>query len=81
MKIHNSMGPNPKVVRMFAAEIGLNIPMQEVDLMAVRTDVLLTARASTKRARFLRWNWMMAASFVKSRRSVSILMKLATHHH
>lgn len=33
MKIHNSMGPNPKVVRMFAAEKGLDIPMQEVDLM------------------------------------------------
>ncbi len=33
MKIYNSMGPNPKVVRMFAAEKGLDIPMQEVDLM------------------------------------------------
>jgi len=33
VKIHNSMGPNPKVVRMFAAEKGLDIPMQEVDLM------------------------------------------------
>ena len=33
MKIYNSMGPNPKVVRMFAAEKGMEIPMQEVDLM------------------------------------------------
>ncbi len=33
MKIYNSMGPNPKIVRMFAAEKGLDIPMQEVDLM------------------------------------------------
>jgi glutathione S-transferase len=33
MKIYNSMGPNPKVVRMFAAEKGLDIPMQEIDLM------------------------------------------------
>lgn len=34
MKIYNSMGPNPKIVRMFAAEKGLDIPIQEVDLMA-----------------------------------------------
>lgn len=33
MKIYNSMGPNPKVVRMFAAEKGLDIPLQEIDLM------------------------------------------------
>ena len=34
MKLYNSMGPNPHVVRMFAAEKGLDIPMEEVDLMA-----------------------------------------------
>ena len=33
MKLYNSMGPNPKVVRMFAAEKGMDIPVQEVDLM------------------------------------------------
>ncbi len=33
MKLHNSVGPNPKVVRMFMAERGLEIALQEVDLM------------------------------------------------
>jgi glutathione S-transferase len=34
MKFYNSVGPNPRVVRMFMAEKGLNIPTQEVNLMA-----------------------------------------------
>lgn len=33
MKLYNSMGPNPKVVRMFIAERGLAVDLQEVDLM------------------------------------------------
>ncbi len=33
MKFFNSIGPNPRVVRMFMAEKGISIPMQEVDLM------------------------------------------------
>ena len=33
MKLHNSVGPNQKVVRMFMAERGLEIALQEVDLM------------------------------------------------
>jgi glutathione S-transferase len=33
MKLYNSMGPNPKVVRMFMAEKGIEIPKVEVDLM------------------------------------------------
>jgi len=33
MKLYNSVGPNPQVVRMFIAEKGLDIPKQEVDLM------------------------------------------------
>lgn len=32
MKLYNSIGPNPRVVRMFMAEKGIEIPMQEVDL-------------------------------------------------
>jgi glutathione S-transferase len=32
MKLYNSIGPNPRVVRMFLAEKGLKIPVQEVDL-------------------------------------------------
>lgn len=34
MKLYNSMGPNPKAVRMFAAERGVELELQEVDLMA-----------------------------------------------
>ena len=33
MKFYNSVGPNPRVVRMFIAEKNLSIPVQEVDLM------------------------------------------------
>ena len=34
MKFFNSLGPNPQTVRMFAAEKGLDLPLQEVDVMA-----------------------------------------------
>ncbi|HEV2364920.1 MAG TPA: glutathione S-transferase family protein [Caulobacteraceae bacterium] len=34
MKLYNSIGPNPHVVRMFIAEKGMEIPKEEVDLMA-----------------------------------------------
>lgn len=33
MKLYNSIGPNPKVVRMFMAERGIDVDKQEVDLM------------------------------------------------
>src|ERR1700722_4337268 len=32
MKFYNSVGPNPRVVRMFMAEKGITIPMQEAHL-------------------------------------------------
>ncbi len=34
MKFFNSVGPNPRVVRMFMAEKGIKIPTEEVNLMA-----------------------------------------------
>ncbi len=34
MKLYNSIGPNPKVVRMFMAEKGIELPMEDVDIMA-----------------------------------------------
>ena len=34
MKLHNSIGPNPRVVRIFLAEKGLDIPKVTVDLMS-----------------------------------------------
>ena len=33
MKLYNSVGPNPKVVRMFMAECGIEMDQQEIDLM------------------------------------------------
>lgn len=33
MKFYNSIGPNPRVVKMFMAEKGIDIPRVEVDLM------------------------------------------------
>ncbi|MDE2581326.1 MAG: glutathione S-transferase family protein [Rhodospirillales bacterium] len=32
MKLYNSIGPNPRVVRMFMAERGIDMPRQEIDL-------------------------------------------------
>ena len=34
MKLHNSIGPNPKVVRMFMSELGVDMEMVDVDIMA-----------------------------------------------
>jgi len=33
MKFYNSIGPNPQVVRMFAAEKGITLDMEQVDLL------------------------------------------------
>lgn len=33
MKFYNSVGPNPKMVRMYMAERGISVPTEEVDLM------------------------------------------------
>jgi glutathione S-transferase len=33
MKLYNSIGPNPKVVRVFMAEKGIELPKVEIDLM------------------------------------------------
>jgi len=34
MKLYNSIGPNPRVVRMFMAEKGIDLPMDDVDIVA-----------------------------------------------
>jgi glutathione S-transferase len=34
MKLINSVGPNPHVVRMFAAEKGIDLPMEDIDIIA-----------------------------------------------
>lgn len=33
MKLYNSVGPNPQVVRSFMAERGISVPLEEVDIM------------------------------------------------
>ncbi|WP_293677020.1 glutathione S-transferase family protein [uncultured Phenylobacterium sp.] len=33
MKLFNSLGPNPHTVRMFAAEKGIDLPLQEIDVI------------------------------------------------
>jgi glutathione S-transferase len=33
MKLYNSLGPNPRMVRMFAKEKGVDLALEEVDLM------------------------------------------------
>ena len=33
MKLYNSLGPNPRVVRMFLAEKGLELPLEQVDVI------------------------------------------------
>lgn len=34
MKLINSIGPNPHVVRMFAAERGIDLPTEDIDIMS-----------------------------------------------
>ena len=34
MKLYNSVGPNPQVVRTFMAERGVELPLEEVDIMS-----------------------------------------------
>ncbi|MGH8596822.1 MAG: glutathione S-transferase family protein [Gammaproteobacteria bacterium] len=34
MKLIHSFGPNPRIVRMFMAEKGINLPTEEVDILA-----------------------------------------------
>ncbi len=34
MKLYNSIGPNPRMVRMFLHEKGIEVALEAVDLMA-----------------------------------------------
>lgn len=34
MKLYSSIGPNPRIVRMFMAERGIELPTEDVDIMA-----------------------------------------------
>ena len=39
MRLYNSIGPNPKVVRMFLAEKGLDLPITEIGRASCRERV------------------------------------------
>lgn len=34
MKLYNSVGPNPQVVRTFMAERGISVPLEDIDIMS-----------------------------------------------
>nr|QQZ51166.1 hypothetical protein JKL49_08580 [Phenylobacterium glaciei] len=51
MKLYDSIGPNPHVVRIFIAEKGMTIPTQKVDLMAGENRKPPITRASIPPAR------------------------------
>lgn len=70
MRLYTSIGPNPKVVRMFMAERGIDIPKIELDLRG----------GETRQPEFLaknppanppRWNSTMAPSSPRSPRSAN----------
>jgi glutathione S-transferase len=33
MKLYNSVGPNPRVVRVFMAELGVSCDVEEIDIL------------------------------------------------
>ena len=74
MKLYNSVGPNPHVVRMFAAEKGLILETQDIDIMAGanrQADYLNSIRPVS----CLVWSWTMVRSSPKSRQSVNTSMR------
>ncbi len=67
MKLHNSIGPNPRLVRMFVFEKGVAIPRVEVDLMGGeerRERYLPKYAAGATRSAFPRAAQDIGASFV-----------------
>ena len=44
MKLYNSVGPNPRVVRVFMAELGVSCDVEEIDILKGdnRQDAYLT---------------------------------------
>ena len=59
MKLYNSMGPNPHVVRMLSHELGIYIPTEDVDLMGGvnrQSDFLKL----NPMGQYLHWKWTTA---------------------
>ena len=72
MKLYNSIGPNPRVVRMFMAERGIDIPKQDIDLRGGENRREPYPSKSIPRPRCRRWRWTMARCCPKSRRFANI---------
>lgn len=65
MKFYDSIGPNPRVVRMAMAEKGMSLPTETIDIMAGANrsgDYIRRCQLAAPR----RWSWMMAAPSAKS---------------
>ena len=71
MKLYDSIGPNPRIVRMFMAEKGIEMPKQTVDLRKGENREADISSA-TRMARCRRSNSTTAAISRKSPRSANI---------
>ena len=60
MKLYNSMGPNPQMVRMYAAELGIELSLEEVDLMAGENRQSPYLSKNTSGQTPPHWNWTTA---------------------
>ena len=72
MKLYNSIGPNPHIVRMFMAEKGIDMPKQTVDLRGGENRAGRASQAQSARARCRRSNSTTAAICRRSPRSANI---------
>jgi hypothetical protein len=72
MKLYNhSLAPNPRRVRIFAAEKGINLTLEEVDILAGQSrtpDFLQRTRQAGCRC----WSWMTVRIFPNRLRSAGI---------
>ena len=55
MKLYNSIGPNPHVVRMFIEELGIELETVEVDLMAGNHKILVRGYENKGAVKFKLW--------------------------
>lgn len=72
MKFYNSIGPNPRVVTMFMAEKGIEIPTVTVDLRGGENRRAPITRTSIRQGRRPHWNSTTARPSPKSPRSANI---------
>lgn len=74
MKLYQSIGPNPRAVKMFIAEKGLDIERVGIDLPGGENR-RGPYMERTPRARRLVLNWTTAATSPRSRRSANTWRK------